>query len=208
MPEQQFKRNIAYKLKIGDILVGKPIIAEEKFAFLELGDKKIVRINLVANAIEKYNSEGEKKYSFLTIDDGSGQIKAKAFGDDAERLEKVNNGQTILIIGTLRHFNNEVYISPEIVKNIPGEYLLLRKLEIEKEKGIMDVPIQREKIIAIKDNILGLIKNAEDGGGIEIEEIIMKTRETSSDIINQEIQRMLEEGIIFEPRPGKLRYLG
>ena len=33
-------------------------------------------------------------------------------------------------------------------------------------------------------------------------------RGTSPEIINQEIQKMLEEGIIFEPRPGKLRWLG
>ena len=40
MPEQQFKRNIAYKFRIGDILIGKPVFDEEKFTFLELGDKK------------------------------------------------------------------------------------------------------------------------------------------------------------------------
>jgi len=41
MPEEgQFKRNVAYKLKIGDILLGKPVMNGEKFSFLELGDKK------------------------------------------------------------------------------------------------------------------------------------------------------------------------
>jgi len=36
----------------------------------------------------------------------------------------------------------------------------------------------------------------------------MNFREASPKIINQEIQKLLEEGIIFEPRPGKVRYLG
>jgi len=36
----------------------------------------------------------------------------------------------------------------------------------------------------------------------------MKIRDTSPDILNQEIKKMLEEGIIFEPRPGRVRYLG
>ena len=45
--EQQFKRNIAYKLKIGDILIGKPILNQEKFQFLELENKKIVRVNVI-----------------------------------------------------------------------------------------------------------------------------------------------------------------
>ena len=83
MTEQQFKRNVAYKLKIGDILIGKPIMNQEKFQFLELGDKKIVRVNAIGNIVDKYQSEGEKKYIFLTLDDGSGQIHLKSFGDDA-----------------------------------------------------------------------------------------------------------------------------
>jgi hypothetical protein len=36
----------------------------------------------------------------------------------------------------------------------------------------------------------------------------MKLKDASPEIINQEIKKFLEEGIIFEPRPGKVRYLG
>jgi len=208
MVEQQFKRNIAYKLRIGDVLVGNPVINGDRFTFLELGNKQIIRVNIVANIIEKYDSEGEKKYSFVTVDDGSGQIKLKAFGDDIERLKNATQGQTVLIIGVLRYFNNEIYISPEIVRTIQPEYLLVRKLEIDKEKAKNTPPIQRDKIIAVKDNILNTIKEAEPNQGIDIDEIIMKIRDTSPDIINQEIKKMLEEGIIFEPRPGRVRYLG
>ena len=90
MPEQSFKRNVAYKLRIGDLLVGKPVIEGDKFLFLELGDRKIVRGNLIGNVIEKYTSANEKRYSFVTIDDGSGQIKLKSFGDDVLKLENLN----------------------------------------------------------------------------------------------------------------------
>lgn len=207
-PNQQFKRNIAYKLRIGDILIGKPIMDGERFSFLELGDRKIIRLNVVGNIVDKYDSEGEKRYSFLTIDDGSGQIKIKAFGDDVEKLKDVLQGQTILIIGVLRYFNNEVYISPEIIKNFQPEYLLVRKLELEKHQKETSLPIQREKIIAIRDTLLEKIKNAEKEDGIETEKIIMELRDTSPDIINQEIQKLIEQGIVFEPRPGKVRYLG
>jgi len=205
---EQFKRNIAYKLRIGDLLIGQPVLDGERFSFLELGDKKIVRTNIIGNVIEKYDSEGEKQYSFITIDDGSSQIKAKAFGDDVEKLKNLNGGETILIIGVLRIFNNELYISPEIVKQLPPEYLLVRKLEIEKHVKKEPQTYEKEKIITINNNLLDIIKNAEDNGGIEIEEIIMTLKDFSPDTINQEIKRMLEEGIIFEPRPGKLRYLG
>ena len=39
--EQKFKRNTAYKYRIGDILIGTPAFNENRFSFLELGDKKI-----------------------------------------------------------------------------------------------------------------------------------------------------------------------
>ncbi len=208
MPNEQFKRNVAYKFRIGDILLGKPVMDEDKFSFLELGDKKIVRVNVIGNIIDKYESGGEKKYCFFTLDDGSGQIKLKCFGDDVNKFGDVMQGQTVLVVGVLRNFNNETYISPEIIREHDVKYLLLRKLEIEKEKSKNARPLEKEQIIAVKDKILEIMKNAEKDGGIEIEKIIMDLREISPEIINQEIKRLLEEGIIFEPRPGKIRWLG
>jgi RecG-like helicase len=208
MPDQQFKRNIAYKLRIGDLLLGKPMVEGEKFNFLELGDKRIVRVNIIGNIIERYDSTNERKYTFITIDDGSGQIKLKSFGDDVDRLIDLTQGQTVVIIGVLRYFNNEVYITPEIVRLQDPKYLLVRKTELEK----ISPPIQQAappgQTNSIRDKILDKIKNSEDNGGIYVDEIIMAHRETSSDLINQEIQKLLEEGIIFEPRPGKVRWLG
>lgn len=208
MPEEQFKRHIAFKLRIGDILIGKPILDGERFSFLELGSKQIVRVNVIGNVIDKFESQGEKKYIFIKIDDGSGQISLKSFGEDIEKLKELTQGQTILIIGLLRYFNNEIYISPEIIKEQNPKYLLLRKLEIEKMKNENSNPIPKEEIVAVKDRILGTIKNSEEEGGIEVDKIIMNLRDISPEIIHQEVQKFIEEGIIFEPRPGKVRYLG
>ena len=63
-------------------------------------------------------------------------------------------------------------------------------------------------MIAIKDKILEKIKSSEEDGGIETDKIILELREATPEIINQELQKLLEEGIIFEPRPGKVRWLG
>ena len=208
MAEQQFKRNIAYKFRIGDLLIGKPIFDNEKFSFLELGNKKIIRVNLIGNIIDKFESEGERKYCFLKLDDGSGQISLKIFGDDIAKFSGFNQGQTVVIVGTMRSFNNEVYVSPEIIKEMDTKYLLVRKMELEKERTKNSPPIKREQMGAIKDKILDKIRTSEEGGGIDSEKIILELRDFSPDIINQEIQKLLEEGIIFEPRPGKVRWLG
>ncbi|MCK9595768.1 OB-fold nucleic acid binding domain-containing protein [Candidatus Pacearchaeota archaeon] len=208
MSDEQFKRNVAYKLRIGDILMGKPIMDGERFAFLELGGKKIIRVNIIGNIIDKYESEGERKYIFFTLDDGSGQIKLKCFGDEAIKFKEIFQGETVLVIGVLRNFNNETYISPEIIREQDTKYLLIRKLEIEKEKNKNPQPLQKEQIIAVKDKILDTIKNAEKDGGIDVDSVIMSLRDVSPEVINQEIKKLLEEGIIFEPRPGKVRWLG
>jgi RecG-like helicase len=214
MAEQQFKRNIAYKFRIGDILIGKPVMnsvaGTERFGFLELGDKKIVRVNVIGNIVDKYESLSETKYVSLTLDDGSGQIRLKAFGDETEKFKNFFQGQTVVVVGVIRHWNSELYISPEIIKEMNPKYLLIRKLETEKEKAVYSSsnPLQKEQITAIKDRILDMIKEAEEEGGIETEKLIMKLQEFSPEIINKEIKRLLEEGIVFEPRPGKIRYLG
>lgn len=223
MPEQQFKRNTAFKLRVGDILIGKPIMSSvsgtERFSFLELGNKKIVRVNIIGNIVDKYKSSGAgesggenkpRKYVFFTLDDGSGQIRLKVFGDDYEKFKDFYQGQTVVVIGNLRNWNNETYISPEIIREMDTKYLLLRKLETEKEKALAfdTASVKKEQVMAIKDKILELIKSAESNGGIETDDIIQKFVEVSPTLIQQEIQKLLEEGIAFEPRPGKIRYLG
>ena len=204
--QDQFKRHIAFKLRIGDILRGKPIMNYDKFSYLDLDGKKIVRVNVIGNITDKYDSEGEKRYSFLTLDDGSGQIKLKSFGDDVEKLKDIVQGNTVLIIGVLRNFNNETYIAPEIIKQQETNYLLVRKMETEKNKPKGN-EVPKEQIIAVKDKILGSIKNSGDEG-IYIDLLKTEMKEISSEIIDQEVQKFLEEGIIFEPRPGKVKYLG
>ncbi|MCK9567920.1 OB-fold nucleic acid binding domain-containing protein [Candidatus Pacearchaeota archaeon] len=205
---EQFKRNVAYKYRIGDVLLGKPMFDGERFSFLELGDRKIVRINVIGNIIDKYESDGERKYIFFTLDDGSGQIKIKCFGDEAARFKDVFQGQTVLVIGVLRNFNNETYLSPEIIREQDTKYLLIRKLETEKDKSKNAQPMERNQIVAVRDKILDIIKDAEKNGGIEMDKVIMDLRDVSPSIIHQEIKKLLEEGIIFEPQPGKIRWLG
>jgi len=212
MPEQKFKRNTAYKYRVGDLLVGKPIMnnvnGNERFSFLELGDKKISRVNIIGNIVDRYDSQGETNYLSLTLDDGSGQIKLKAFGDDVDKFKEIIQGTTIIVIGSLRHWNDELYVSPEIIKEADPKYLLIRKMETEKQKAVNSKPLEKTQVMAVKDKILDLVKKEEENGGVEMDDLIMKLREFSPDIINQEVQKLLEEGIAFEPRPGKIRYLG
>ena len=209
MPEEQkFKRNVAYKLRIGNVLLGKPILDNSRFTFLELGDKRIVRLNIIGNIVDRYESQGDTNYISLTLDDGSGQIQLKIFGDMVEKLKDNHQGTKVVVIGVLRHWNDELYIYPEIIRETDLRYLLLRKLETEKQRSTDLKPLEKKQVTAVKDEIIDLIKAEEENGGIEVDKIIMKLQSVSPEIINQEIKKLLEEGIAFEPRPGKIRYLG
>jgi DNA polymerase III alpha subunit len=198
------KRNVAYKIRIGDILKGVPMMSEGKFLFLELGDRKVVRINILANCVDKFIQEGEKQFATLTVDDASGQMKIKAFGEDIEPLKDVMQGDTLQIIGNVREWNGELYIIPEVIKKVDSRWLLVRKLEIQNSRR--DIPGD-VKNSALKDSIMTKIKEAEVDGGIDVDTIIMDV-EASPEAINEEVKKLLEEGLVYEPRPGRLRYLG
>jgi len=202
--DNQFKRNVAYKLRIGDILSGKVALDGERFKSLEFQSKQVIRVNVLANIIDKFIQEGERKFGSITIDDASGQIKLKAFGDDVDRFGAFNQGDTVLVIGLLRIWNNEIYITPEIVKKKEPAYLLVRKLEIEKEMPKISDPSQ---LSALKDKMIEMIKAAEKDGGMDMDVLIMELHEPP-EIINQEVKKLLEDGVVYEPRPGKIRYLG
>ncbi|MBT7706072.1 hypothetical protein HN747_01355 [archaeon] len=199
------KRNTAIRLRIGDLLKGRPFMAEGKFLFLELGDQKVSRINILANCVDKFVQDGEKKYASITIDDASGQIRLKSFGEDIEDIQSITQGDTLQIIGNVREWNGELYIIPEIIKAVDPRWLLVRKLEIQNSRAaVADNPEAKNEL---KDSVMQMIKNAEAEGGVDTDKIIMDI-EASPDAINNEIKKLLEEGLVYEPRPGVLRYLG
>jgi len=207
---EQKKRETAYKLRINELFFGKPIFQEsedinKKLKFIEIGNRRVIRVNIIANVVDKFKSEGERRFSSITLDDGSGQIRARVFGEDINKFDDITQGDTLLIIGLLRFFNNEIYILPELIKKQDPRYLLIRKLEIEKMYKQNN--IDKQEIRALKDEILNLIKSNEPNEGIDKEEIVMKIK-VQPQLISEEIQKLLEEGIIYEPKPGRVRYLG
>jgi RecG-like helicase len=183
---------------------GKPILENEKLKHVEINDKHIVRVNVVANIIDKYVQEGEKKYASITLDDASGNIKLKFFGDDVSKVENLSQGDTVVVIGLLRSWNNEVYITPEIIKKKEPQYLLIRKKEVEAE---MPKSLDKSQLSALRDRLIDMIKEAEKDQGLDIDKAIMNLKEPP-EIINKEIKKLLEDGLIYEPRPSKLRWLG
>jgi len=207
------KREVAYKIRIGDLLRGNQIFEEteslnKRLLHVELGNKKIIRVNIIANVIDKFESESESKFATITLDDGSGQIRARVFGEDVNKFQEFVQGDTALLIGFVRSYNQEMYILPEIIRKTDTKYLLIRKLEIEKQSPQTLTKEEKSEIKAYKDQVIEIIRAAETNEGIDKEQIINQIKNAKPGIITQEIQKLLEDGIIYEPRPGRVRYLG
>jgi RPA family protein len=255
MPEEFKKRQTAYKISIGLLLNNVEAIhfdENNRFKFLELNGRDIYRINLIANVIDKFESN-QKPYANITLDDGTGNIRVKAFADSVKILQNLQLGDSVLLIGVLRYYNDELYVMPEIVKVLEPKWLVARKLELENEYGEMykkskfqeNVPEESNEIIEqgivkqenqdisdfikvpekvetevikeetseikirepnVRDKIFELIKSADSEGGLDIDKIIMALKEPV-DQINKEVTVLLEEGSVYEPKPGRLRVL-
>jgi len=202
--QEALKRKVAYKVRIGQIHEAKRNLDGERLRNIEINGKEVVRVNIIANVIDKFIQEGEKKFGSLELDDASGQIKIKLFGEDTAKIEKFNQGDTVLVIGLIRSWNNEIYLTPEIIKKKDPAFLLVRKLEIDAEAP---KTLDKSQIAELKDKILTMVRTSEPEGGINIDKIILELKEPP-EIINNEIKKLLEDGLCYEPRPGKLRYLG
>ena len=67
--------------------------------------------------------------------------------------------------------------------------------------------MEKEKLFELKDKLITKLKESEKDGGLDIDKIILDLKEPP-EVINTEIKKLLEDGVAYEPRPGKLRYLG
>ena len=185
---EQINRLIAHKLWLNDLRENNFVVTTGEFEsnYILLNDKKISRINVIANVVNKFQNE-DKIYVTITIDDSSAQIRLKTWREDTRILDNINIGDIVLVIGKIKRYNDEVYILPEIVKKVSPNEELLRKLELIKEYGLPQEPkeikLEKEKEPEItyeeinfassnlRNELLNLIEKNEENLGIALEEI-------------------------------------
>jgi RPA family protein len=225
--ENQPVRQVAYKVWISDIVNNEFIKEEGEWEpnYLTIQDKKVSRVNIIANVITNYkNDEGD--YVSVTIDDGSNSIQVKAWKEDISILTGLEIGETILLIARVREYNNEKYLTPEIVKKLDKpEWLVYRKKELEKVYGSLVVktepikeelnegaPVEEEVVSSSNEDgnrqkILNIIETLATEEGADKLDII-KDSELNDQTAEGIIQSLLMEGEIFELKPGKIKILG
>ena len=208
------KRQVAYKVRIADILKGEYIKEDGDWVpnYIMLGNKKVSRVNLVAVVVSKQELENTN-YQNLLIDDGSGKVSVRSF-DEMTNFKGINVGDFVLIIGRPREYLNEKYVVSEILKKIENPlWVEVRKMELREGKDYTkygeaetkeetnEEAIEEEGINA---RIFKLIKEIDNGEGADTQDVITKLNVEKAEEI---ITKLLEYGEVFEIKPGKLKVL-
>ncbi|MEK6943175.1 MAG: OB-fold nucleic acid binding domain-containing protein [Nanoarchaeota archaeon] len=196
--DNKFQRQVAYKVLISDIVNSS--ISDGQ---ISLNGNNVARVNVIAYSV--YKPEGDSMS--MVIDDGTGKINLRAF-ESTVMFSSIDIGDIVLVVGRIREFNNERYIMPEIVKKISNpEWINLRKIELGKNKiiSVEDVPEAEVKAeLNPKEDVYTIIRNLDTGDGVSFEDVISKSKNPDAEKM---INSLLQNGDVFEIRPGRLKVL-
>lgn len=230
MGESQ-KRRVAHKICIKDIVEGKYVTEEgwQPNYIVTKDGKQISRVNVIGIVVLKADG-GNLNYKSIVLDDGTGKISIRSF-DEKNQLPDPNIGDVVLLIGKPREYGQEKYLVPEIIKKIENKsWIDVRKFELkdrmnvnknelepkedlspDKEEGsqIENVVLEEEMVVENRklsnsEKILNLVKELDAGMGADMQELVSKCSMEEGEKV---IKTLLEQGEIFEIKPGRLKIL-
>ena len=206
-------RQTAYKLWISDLVKGEYYreLREWEPNYVLTRGLKVSRVNIVANVVDKYLNSN---YAYLDLDDGSSKIRVKGWGEDINLIKEVRLGALILAIGRVREFNGEIYLIPEIIKELQNlDWAKLRRLELAKLYGdalkndeIAEEKLKVEEVLedvtqTARKKIFGIIGGIDE---ITYDELVSKT-ELDKKEVERIVKELIKEGELYMPRPNYLR---
>lgn len=199
----EIRRQTAYKLNVNQILSSSYTQMQGwEPNYLQFEKIKVSRVNVIAIVITKENN-------VITIEDGTGKIQVRAF-QETNTLKELKPGDIVLIIARPREYNSDKYLALEIIRKLNDKkWLELRQKEVQtqvlkpviKEESIQEQPTASTNNLSL---ILEKIRELDTGDGVDIENLITQL---NIDNANKHITTLLNEGEIFEIRPGKLKVL-
>ncbi|VVB80899.1 Uncharacterised protein [uncultured archaeon] len=164
------ERDTAKHVWISELLSGSLIPKEDSPTEIMLKDGSTINRARIYGVAVSTNE--------LVVDDSTGSILIRTF----ENAFDTKIGDTVLVIGRPRIYDNQCYILGEIVKKIDPKWLEIR-----------------EKIHPRQDPI-SIIRALDTGEGADYQKVVNKIGE-------DKVIHLLSTGEIFETRPGKLRIL-
>ncbi|MBS3118428.1 hypothetical protein J4417_01975 [Candidatus Woesearchaeota archaeon] len=219
MADDLVQRQTAVKLLITDLLSGEFSKEESQTPVLSLGEQKIYRVNVIGMVIGKAE---EEVLANLFLNDGTASINLRFFERNSA-LDELNAGDAVMVVGRLRDYNGERYLSPEIVKKVDRLWLQHRRKELGAETRQINAAVKEEpagkimpkqepveeeskdessEFLSPEGKILKNIADLDKGEGAEIEEVLAASKVNYAEEI---IKRMLERGELFQIMPGRVK---
>lgn len=216
---QTKKRQVSKGIWINDI-VTREVVKGSGWdpSYIVVNGHNISRVNLVATVVSKFVSE-DGNYGSITLDDGSETIRVKAFGPDVIKVENTTVGKLIRFSGKIKEYNEEIYLAPEIIRNLedPNWIVVHRlllgepksdikqeiKIEISQDKAEEAIKRADQNISA---KVLDIIRSLSGSDGAVFEDVILESGLDGEEGKNV-IIGLLKSGDIYEPKKGKLKVL-
>jgi len=225
------KRLTAHKIRAADILSADFVkgVGEFDSDFIIVNGAKVSRVNLIGFAVDKNTYQN---FESLKFDDGTGVVDIRNFGKGM--LTNFSVGDCVNIIGKVKDFGNMRYVVCESCKKIDRKWILYRKKELEAkdfmsaEKLVVDKNQTEEdeqqdnnkEFITASSNdaesvieedveenpvesLINTIRSLDKGDGVDIDDIIKLKGEKTENMIVV----LLEQGELFEIRPGRIKIL-
>ena len=214
-------RSTAYRVRISSLINGE-FLRQEGFnpSYIIINENQVSRVNIIATVVSKYLTE-DGNYCALTIDDGSETIRVKAFSAEVINIKDVKVGSFVRFIGKVKHYNDETYLVPEVIKQgLDPNWLIVDHLELGKPEfnEVEGRPKAKSTLkeepdvieITVSDNpntkIVELIKAHDSGDGAPMDDV-MKNSKMDKKEARDTILNLLKSGEVFEPKKGILKLL-
>lgn len=204
MVERSYQKPVvAYKVAIADILAGQWIERQSDPNAILLGDgRELVRANVIGLVVDR--SDGD--LPSLVIDDGTERVLVRPF-ERIPGLADAALGKTVLVIGRPRTYGVDRFLVPECVRALESpRWLELRRKELARPAAMansaQDKPGLIEEEVVGPRGLLGHIRELDKGAGADVEEVLQRSHCTQEDL-----QRLLVRGEVFEVSPGRIKVL-
>ncbi len=203
-------RDTALKVRIKDITSGKfkKEGSEWESYLLTPLNEKAARVRVLATVVSKFVSDNGK-YANISLDDATDTITSRAFDDSVKLIESTKEGDIVDVIGRVKEYKDEKYISAESVSQIVDpNWELVRKLELAlkiKELGGATSSTGEEdssknpKLIVIRH-----IEEFDNGDGVKYVRLLNETG-FNDEKLEKILTELMEEGDIYEPKIGKFK---
>ena len=188
--------------------------------------RRVVIVGFVVNKFYREGDDaGKKRFESITMDDGTDTIGVKVWGEeDASILEGVKESILALVIGKVRQYNEEVYLIPEIVReltdpNFMSLHLMERYKAVLNRSGISlpDTEEQQQELLPttpsktvsgkLANDIIAYVRLEAPPEGIPLKDIMayFEKKGQDSDKVQTKVFNLVAEGVLNEVSIGQFR---